>query len=249
MSLFTEEVYTHRPLSRLYSYIYKQIRLSFFLKLSFQTYICLFVPRKCCAEKPLSPPLSKKNANSYINLWISLISWTCISFYRGNVTLKNDSEHLLLGLKHLPSLIAMCTHAHTRARTQTLAHTPKHRHTHAHTHIHTHTHTHTNINTQTHTHAYAHAHAQTHTFTRMHACIHTFTRTHNFLSGLDVWVIQRVLQQTATHCSTLQHTATPCKPLWHTATHCKMVQHGATHCYTLQNIAAYCSTVQHSATH
>ena len=51
---------THRQLSPLYSYVYKQIRLSFFLKLSFQTYICLFVPRKCGAEKALSPSLSTK---------------------------------------------------------------------------------------------------------------------------------------------------------------------------------------------
>ena len=58
---------------------------------------------------------------------------------------------------------------------------------------------------------------------------------------------EKILQHTATHCSTLQHTATHYNTLLHTATQCFTLQHSATHCAhpnttNSQKSAAYCLT-------
>jgi len=61
----------------------------------------------------------------------------------------------------------------------------------------------------------------------------------------------RLMQHTATHCSTLQHTAIH-KKLTNEidATHCNTLQHTATHCNTQETDKRdWCNTLQHTATH
>ena len=64
----------------------------------------------------------------------------------------------------------------------------------------------------------------------------------------------KILQHTATVCSTLQHNAccklqhaaTPYNTLQHTATHCNTLQHTATHCNTMYFNATQCNILPHN---
>jgi len=75
-----------------------------------------------------------------------------------------------------------------------------------------------------------------------------------------LYIDQRTVCCSATHCNTLQHTATHCNTLQHTQTtqityvtrlyiDQRTVCCSATHCNTLQHTATHCNTLQHTATH